>query len=170
VAALSPQQPSHHPVRAPKVRLAYFTSKPLTWSKGSRGPARVVGFALGLEQRTVLGSDGGCAAFVRGWSLSRFRQNATTTHPTQAERATGATASLASGPGRRTPFRRPRALGRFPIPELRDHRIPAQESRRERGYGGSRTTRDDAAVLSKTPSLEGLILHLRMANRSSEYA
>ena len=33
--------------------------KPLTWSKVSRGPARVGGFALGLEQRMVGGSDGG---------------------------------------------------------------------------------------------------------------
>jgi hypothetical protein len=33
--------------------------KPLIWSKWSRGAARVDGVALGLEQRIVLGSDGG---------------------------------------------------------------------------------------------------------------
>ena len=38
---------------------ADFHIKPLTWSKRSRGPARVDGVALGLEQRMGLGSDGG---------------------------------------------------------------------------------------------------------------
>jgi hypothetical protein len=42
-----------------KARAQRIHIKPLTWSKESRGPARVVGFALGLEQRIVLGSDGG---------------------------------------------------------------------------------------------------------------
>jgi hypothetical protein len=33
--------------------------KPLTWSKTSRGEARLVGCPLGLEQRTARDSDGG---------------------------------------------------------------------------------------------------------------
>jgi len=53
-----------HPCPGPRAASPYGTSqefhiKPLTWSKRSRGPALVDGVALGLEQRMVLGSDGG---------------------------------------------------------------------------------------------------------------
>jgi hypothetical protein len=45
-------------MRRTNIRLRQLVLEALTWSKTSRGEARLMGCPLGLEQRTVRGSDG----------------------------------------------------------------------------------------------------------------
>jgi hypothetical protein len=88
--------------------------------------------------------------------LSRFRQNATTTHRHKQSELLGRTASFASGPSRRAPLRRPLSAGPPPKPRARRPSDPGPRvAPRARIRGLANEPAMTATVLSKTPSLEG---------------